>query len=294
MPGALLHLAAVPDLKPFVVTGLATGAVYGLSGIGLVVLHRATGVVNFAFGAIGAVGALTAWQLEKSVPGALAWAACLIVTVSLSLAYGETMAARMDRREPTVKAVSTLGFALVLLGLAFSVWSGSDRAFSLPTDSASATIAGVRITGTQFTSVGLAIVITAVVTMLLRRTRLGLSMRAMADDGQLSALLGVPVARVRRSSWALSGLIGGLSGLLVADLVRLDAATLTFLVIPGIAAAVVARLRSLTVTLVAGLGLGIVEAIGAPFASIASYRGIAPFAIAILILFLRGKGPLAA
>jgi branched-chain amino acid transport system permease protein len=292
-----MYIAAVPDLKPFVVSGLATGALYSLSGVGLVVLYRATGVLNFAFGGIGAVGALVAWQLDQSVPGAIAWAGCVGVTVLLSLIYGELVAARLDRRESTVKAVSTLGFALVLLGFAFMVWGGSggsERSLSLPTDNFGTTILGVRIIGTQFTSVGLALVITVLVTLLLRRTRLGLSMRAMADDGELSALLGVPVARVRRISWALSGLVAGLSGLLVADLVRLDPATLTFLVIPGIAAAVIARMRSLTVTLLAGLGLGVVEAIGAPFASMASYRGIAPFGVAIVILFLRGKGPLAA
>jgi branched-chain amino acid transport system permease protein len=280
-------LAVVPDLKPFVVTGLALGAVYALSGIGIVVLYQSTGVLNFSYGTTGAIGALVAWDLGERgvVPGAT-WAACLLVSVVLAVAYGEIVASRIDRRDESVKAIATLGFALMLLGFAFAAWSDSDRALTLPTDDTGMTLFGVRVIGTQFAAVALALLITGGVTLLLRRSRVGLTMRAMADDGELSALLGVRVGRVRRLSWAISGLLAGVSGLLVADLVRLDASTLTFLVIPGVAAAIIGRLRSLGVTLAAGLGLGVIEAVGAPFASISSYRGIAPFAVAVLFLFL--------
>src|SRR5258705_4986429 len=280
-------LAAVPALKPFVVTELALGAVYALSGIGIVVLFQSTGVLNFSYGTTGAIGALVAWDLgERGMAPAATWAACLLVSVLLAVTYGEIVAARIDRRDESVKAIATLGFALMLLGFAFAAWSDSDRALTLPTDDTGATVFGVRIIGTQFAAVALACLITGGVTLLLRRSRVGLTMRAMADDGELSALLGVRVGRVRRLSWAISGLLAGVSGLLVADLVRLDASTLTFLVIPGVAAAIIGRLRSLGVTLAAGLGLGVVEAIGAPFASVSAYRGIAPFAVAVLFLFL--------
>jgi branched-chain amino acid transport system permease protein len=281
-------LAVIPDLKPFVVTGLALGAVYALSGIGIVVLYQATGVLNFSYGTTGAIGALVAWDLtDRGLAPAVGWVACLVVSVLLAVAYGELVAAKVDRRDEAVKAIATLGFALMLLGLAFAAWEDSDRSLTLPTDETGATVFGVRIIGTQFAAVVLACLITAGVTLLLRRSRVGLTMRAMADDGELSALLGVRVGRVRRLSWAISGLLAGVSGLLVADLVRLDASTLTFLVIPGVAAAIIGRLRSLGVTLAAGLGLGVIEAVGAPFASISSYRGIAPFAAAVLFLFLR-------
>jgi branched-chain amino acid transport system permease protein len=267
---------------------LALGAVYALSGIGIVVLYQATGVLNFSYGTTGAIGALVAWDLtDRGVAAGIGWLACLLVSMLLAVGYGEAVAAKVDRRDESVKAIATVGFALMLLGLAFAAWSDSDRSLTLPTDDTGATVFGVRIIGTQFAAVALACLITAGVTLLLRRSRVGLTMRAMADDGELSALLGVRVGRVRRLSWALSGLLAGVSGLLVADLVRLDATTLTFLVIPGVAAAIIGRLRSLEVTLAAGLALGVIEAVGAPFASVSSYRGIAPFAVPVLFLFLR-------
>lgn len=69
----------MPDLLPFVVSGLGVGAVYALSGVGLVVLYRSSGVLNFAFGALGALGAYVAWSmLESGWPQALAWAASVV------------------------------------------------------------------------------------------------------------------------------------------------------------------------------------------------------------------------
>src|SRR5438034_8181621 len=105
--------------RPYLVLGLALGGVYALSGVGLVVLYRATGVLNLAYGAIGAMGAMVAWQLGQwGWPEAVGWMAAVLVAVLLSAAYGRFIAPRLAWREPVVKAVATLGFALILLGLA--------------------------------------------------------------------------------------------------------------------------------------------------------------------------------
>ncbi|EHN10216.1 High-affinity branched-chain amino acid transport system permease protein LivH (TC 3.A.1.4.1) [Patulibacter medicamentivorans] len=272
----------MPDLGPFIVTGLALGAVYALSGVGLVVLHRTTGVVNFAYGATGAIGALVAWSiLESGGAEPVAWAAAVAAAVALSVLYGVTVAARLAQRDPAVQAAASLGFTLVLLGLAILLWRDEPRTFALPTDQWSRDVLGVTVVATKPLALGLAVAVTAVVAVLLRRTRGGLALRAMADDRELSGLLGVPVVRLGAVAWALSGALAGVSGLLVADLIRLDAGTLTFLVVPGIAAAIVGHLSSLPWTLAGGLGIGLVEALATPFDSLTSYRGAAPFAVAI-------------
>jgi branched-chain amino acid transport system permease protein len=103
----------------FLVAGLAVGAIYALSGVGIVVLYRSTGVLNLAYGAMGAMGAMGAWQLEQwSYPEAVGWAAAILIATVLSLAYGRLIAPRLAYREPVVKAVATLGYALIILGLA--------------------------------------------------------------------------------------------------------------------------------------------------------------------------------
>ena len=89
----------------FLLSGLALGALYSLGGVGLVLLNRATGVLNFAYGAIGAVGAMVAWQiLNWGGPEPLAWAASVGTGILLSLAFGKLLAPGLAHREPVVKA----------------------------------------------------------------------------------------------------------------------------------------------------------------------------------------------
>src|SRR5277367_4102802 len=96
------------DFQPFIFTGLALGGVYALSGVGMVVLFRATGVLFLAFGAVGALGALIAWQLINS-NGVNQWLAYLIAVLFsgvLTLAYGMVFGPALADREPLVKAVA--------------------------------------------------------------------------------------------------------------------------------------------------------------------------------------------
>ena len=83
-------MPSLQDFEPFVVTGLALGGVYALSGVGMVVLYRATGVLNLAFGAVGAMGALIAWQLinDSSLPDWVAYVVCVAFGGVVTLAYG--------------------------------------------------------------------------------------------------------------------------------------------------------------------------------------------------------------
>ena len=110
-------------------------------------------------------------------------------------------------------------------------------------------------------------------------------MRALANDREITATLGVPVRRVEASAWLVSGLVCGTAGLLLADLfTTLDYSALTFLVISSLAAALIGRLRSLWVTLVGGLAVGLVQARAHPVRVDHPYRSATPFVLAILAL----------
>jgi branched-chain amino acid transport system permease protein len=271
------------DLKPFIVSGLAMGGVYALSGVGLTVLYRTTGVVNFAYGAMGAIGALVGWDLiQRGTAQPVAWAAAIAVAIAVSLAYGLLFAPRLALRNQTTNAAATLGLALVLLGLTQLLWRDEARSFDLPSDDLSFVVFGVRVVATQAIALGAAVVLTALVGVLLVRTRSGLSLRAMAQDRELSGMLGIQ---------ALCGALSGISGLLVADLVRLEAGTLTLLVVPGIAAAIIGRLDSLPLVCAGGLAIGVLEGLGTPYEAISNYRSIVPLLLASVILLLRhGSG----
>jgi branched-chain amino acid transport system permease protein len=276
------------EFQPFIVTGLALGGVYALSGVGLVVLYQATGVVYLAFGAVGAMGALIAWSLiSVSVPQWLAWIVCLAFSGGLTLAYGMVFGPLLARRTPLVKATATLGLLLILFGAMDLLWTtsgGEVRSLPLPTDSSKFYIAGVQITYTQLIGLLIGVVITVATGAFLRSTKLGTAMRAMANDREITATLGVPVRRVEAAAWLGCGVLAGIAGLLLADMVALDATTLTFLVISSLAAALIARLRSVILTFLAALLVGLVQNLMVPIPSLSNYNYLAPFVLAALAL----------
>jgi branched-chain amino acid transport system permease protein len=274
----------------FLVSGLAVGSLYALGGIGLVVLYRATGVLNLSAGAIGAASVMSAWQLvEWQVPAPVAWLAGLLLGLCLSLGFGRLVAPRLSWREPVVKAVATLGFALVLLGLVSFLWSDDPRRFSLPTDRTSIPILGLRVTVTRMIVVAVAIGLVVAISQLLTHTRIGLQMRALANDRRISSMIGVPILRVETIAWAVSGVIFGFTGLMFGNLVRLEPTVITFLVIPCIAAAICGRLQSLPLVLLGGLAMGVVESLLTLSDSLKAVRPMAPYVIAILVLLMMNR-----
>jgi branched-chain amino acid transport system permease protein len=280
------------DVEQFLVTGLSLGGVYALSGVGMVVLYRATGVLNLAFGAIGAFGAFIAWQLINHA-GMSFWPAFVVSVVIgglLTLAYGMVFGPALALRDPLVKATATLGLALILLGVMDLLWpssGGASRALTVPTDNNTFQVGEISVTYTNVLALVLGLVVTVVAAVFLRFSKLGTAMRAMANDREITASLGVPVRRVTAAAWFGCGCLAGVAGVLLSDLVALDATTLTFLVISTLAATLVGRLRSIPITFLAAIVIGVITAELTPISSLSNYRDMTPFVVAaIALLFL--------
>jgi len=184
-------------LKPFIVSGLAVGPLYALSGIGMLVLYRTTGVLNLAYGALGALAALISWQLLQN--GAADWPAYAVgvgAAGGASLLYGSLLGPYLAEREPVVKAMASMGLALAILGALNWYWTDDTRTLSLPTDTSGFSLGDVRVSATQVVALALAATITVGTAIYLRASMTGTSMRALADDRELSSVLGVRVRRV--------------------------------------------------------------------------------------------------
>src|SRR5436305_7108392 len=174
------------DFQPFIVTGLSLGGGYALPGVGMVVLFRATGVLNLAFGAIGAMGALIAWQLnaKAGVNEWLSYLVCIVFAGVITLTYGMVFGPALARREPLVKATATLGLTLILLGIMSLLWTssgGQSRSIVLPTDNNTFMVSSVQVEWTNVIALALGLVITVGTAACLRYTKLCRSMRAMAS-----------------------------------------------------------------------------------------------------------------
>jgi len=279
----------VSAVLPFLVSGVVIGSLYALSGVGMLVLYRTTGVLNFAYGALGATAGMAAWQLvEMLLQPLVALLLGVLAAAALSLLFGVVAGPALARTTELGKATATLGLALALLGTMYTIWNDKARTLRLATDSTGFDAGGARVTATQVLSLVLVAVVVAATSVFLQRSGAGTAMRALAGDRELSAMLGVRVRRVELMAWATSGALAGISGLLLAAQTQLEPGYLTFLVIPALATVVVGRLVSLPGTLVGGLVLGVGQALVSYWPLTSSLASATPFVLAVVaVLYLQ-------
>jgi len=207
------------------------------------------------------------------------------VCAGLTLAYGVLIAPLLARRDPLVKSLGTLGLALLLLGVMKERWDTSKpRSIELPTKRF--TIAGGVVTTTQFAALGFAILVVVVVSIFLKQTATGTAMRAIANDRDVSSLLGVPIRRVEALAWLGSGVICGCVFLMLPPLFKsLDQGTLTWFIIGALGGAIVGQFSSLWITFFASLTIGLIESILTPFSNslqfMSDFRKMTPFIVAV-------------
>ncbi|GAA2818702.1 ABC transporter permease [Kitasatospora sp. CM 4170] len=261
---ALDSLGLTVDLA---LAGLTVGSAAALSGIGLVVCHRATGVLNIAQ---GAQAMLVAYLLRDLVvvrqwPVWPAVACCLLlVAPALGVLLDVLVYRPLQRRGAGVAetTVAGIGVFVLLIGLVVLVWG------SAPLSGAPSPFGGTPIplpgghglrpdTVAQLTAIAVLWLTVAAIT---RFTRFGLRLRAVVDDRRLAGLAGVDADRVSAAGWAFGSLTAGLVGIALAPYLLLDPYGLPLLVMETIAVAVAARLRSIPVAVATGLALGIAQA----------------------------------
>ncbi|WP_282795919.1 ATP-binding cassette domain-containing protein [Streptomyces sp. CC224B] len=233
--------------------GLSVGSAAALTGIGLVVTHRATGVLNFAHGAIAMVCAYLLRQLtvEWGWPLPLAAALTLLVVapaIGLVLERAVFRPLAVLGGDPAQTLVASIGVFVLLVGGAALVWGQGARADA-------PTLLPAEPWGQLAVAVALALAVGAVT----RFTRFGGQLRAVVDDRRLAVLAGIDADRVAAAGWAFGSFTAGLTGVLLAPYVRLDPYGLPLLVMEVVAVAVAARMRNLPVAVVVALGVGVAQ-----------------------------------
>jgi ABC-type branched-subunit amino acid transport system ATPase component/branched-subunit amino acid ABC-type transport system permease component len=287
------------DLLPFIVTGLVTGSVYGVAGTGLVLTYKTSGIFNFAYGAVAAIGIFIFYWLHVTIgiPWPYAAVICLLVLAPAEGLLLEFFARTVGSRAPALKVVATIGLMLVVIGIG-AIWYGNSFATLpqfLPTQSVK--VGGVYITAAQFIVFGIAIVSVFALYCLLRYVRVGIAMRAIVDDPDLVSLGGVSPVRVRRTSWVIGTVFANLAGLLVAPSLPLEATVLVLLVAQAFGAAAIGFFSNLPLTFIGGLLIGVLGAIITKYTvSVFWLNGLAaslPFIVLFLVLIVTPRRRLA-
>ncbi|MBE1591114.1 ATP-binding cassette domain-containing protein [Nonomuraea angiospora] len=255
----------------YVLSGLVTGAIFAVMGSGLTLSYAATGVFNFAHGAVGFLSALLFYELNQAA-GLPAWLSALVSAALFAPALGyvlhRTMFGGLAQAGETAQIVATIGLTIALpaLGLLVVDLAGlpSADATSLPRGvgphpALSFEVLGARLDSDQLITFGFSAVAAAGLWAFMRHSPYGLRMRAAVDRRRLATLRGIDADATSALAWMLGSGLAGLAGVLAVSVLGLDATAYTVLLFASATAAVFGRLRSIPWTFAAGLALGVVQ-----------------------------------
>jgi branched-chain amino acid transport system permease protein len=291
----------VNEFISFLVVGIVTGSIYAVTASGLVVTYNATGIFNFAHGAVGMFLAYLYWQLWQG------WGWNPVLSLALVLLVAAPVFALVVERvlmRPLYGAslntmiVVTLGLFLVLYGTTGTIWNQVTTR-NLPDWLANdqVSVLGVNLTYEQLITVGCAVGVAVALWALFRHTRMGVSMRAVVDDPSLASLTGARTSRISGFAWMTGFLLAGLAGILLAPGTGMSIQILSELVIFGYAAAIVGRLRSLPLTFLGAMILGVAGSLAvgyAPASILDDLTAVLPMGLLIIALLLLPQAKLAA
>lgn len=277
------------SLLPFIVTGLATGAVYGLAGTGLVLTYKTSGIFNFAHGAVAAAAAYVFYWLN--VDNEISWITSLLVSV-LGLGMAAGLLLRMIARHLSVQRVAmqivgTIGLIMVVQGLATVKFGSSPLRLPqyLPRGTDVVRLGGVNTTWGQITIILVSLVAVAALYLLFRFTHAGVAMRAVVDSPELVSLHGTSPGAVEGVAWVIGASFAALSGVLVAPLVGIESIALTFLVVQAFGAAAIGGFSSIPMTYVGGIVIGVLASISTKYVIELDWLTGLPPSLPFVVLF---------
>jgi branched-chain amino acid transport system permease protein len=247
------------DFMQQVVAGLASGSIYASLALALVLIHRATGVINFAQGEMATLSTYIAWTLTTNHGWGYwpAFAATLAVSFVGGAAVHQGVIRPNEKGSLLRVVIVTIGLLILINGLVTLIWGGEVRAVQSPFPSGTTEIGGVAITNADIGTIAVVLATVVVLWLLFQYTKLGLAMRAAAVNPAEARLVGVRVTWMLSLGWGLAAVLGAVAGMLAAPSVFLDPNLMAAILIYAFAAAVLGGIDSPLGAVVGGLTLGV-------------------------------------
>lgn len=273
-----------------VVSGLATGSIYSLMALSLVIIYNATRTLNFAQGEMLMVTTFIAWSATHafSLPLTLTLVVAVVSAVVLGFVVERLIIRRAIGATHWDVLIITVGLSLMLRAGAGLLWSHDEFAFPSFFSNRPFALGGVRVAPVSLGIIGGSLALMLALYGLFTHTRLGRAMRAVAQNQRAARLMGISVERVYSTSWVLAAVVGAVAGVLVAPVVFLSS-KMGLIVINGFTAAVIGGFGSMPGAVVGGMLLGVLENL-APLYLPSGIRYSVPFVVLIAILLIRPAG----
>ncbi|MGM7671422.1 branched-chain amino acid ABC transporter permease [Microbacterium sp. A93] len=276
-----------------VVDGLALGSVYGAIALAIVLVNQSTGMINFAQGGMAVLSAYLAFTfLGLGLPLILA----IILSVAASFVIGALIERFIMRRfmggAEDTQVVVTVGLLTLFTGICGWLWSYNNHQFPSLFPSSAFHVLGAAI---SWRSLGTFLVIAAIMILLqllFQRTKLGLALRAVADNRQSASFSGLPVGRLLMIGWGLAAALGAVAGALVAPRLSLTPGMLDTTLVYALAAVILGGITSPLGVVVAAWLIGVLENLAAVYIPVIGYdlKIAVPFILLFVVLLLRPQG----
>ncbi len=276
------------------IAGIATGSIYSLIAIGLVLIFKSSGVINFAQGSMVMVGAFLAYAfvVQMHLPILLSLVLALLISALLGVLI-ERFALRHLTGAPLISILMvTLGISIIIDGGALAIWGSSNFTFPGLFPPFSISMAGIEISSTYLWSFIFSMVFLGLFLLFFKYSGLGLAMRAAADNQKVSIALGISPKRVLAMTWAISAVIATVGGILLAGTssLHISLSTIGLTVFPVV---ILGGLDSITGAVVGGLVVGVIEQFSgvyiAPLVG-GAFQQVAAFGFLLIMLLVKPYG----
>jgi len=278
------------EFLQFVVVGLANGGVYATLALALVLIHRATGIVNFAQGEMGMFATFIAWSLinHHGLPYWVAFFLTLLIAFLGGAAVHEVVIRPLERGSELTVVMATIALLVILNGLAGWIWAPEVKFLENPFPLKVLHVGGVVMNVQDLGVIGVSLVCVVLVFLFFRFTRLGWAMWATAQNKEAAALVGVNVPRIFSVAWGISAALAAAAGILLAPLIAITP-DMGVIGIKGFIAAIMGGYSSLHGAVIGGFLLGVVENLAGVYIS-SGFKDVVTFGVLIAVLILRPAG----
>ena len=281
------------ELLQQIVSGLASGAIYASLALALVLIYRATDVVNFSQGEMATFTTYIAWSLmNRGVDYWPAFALTLAIAFAGGVALERTVIRPFEGGSPIVIVIVTIGLLIALNGLSGWIWGAEVKSFDSPFPNTTREVGGVVISTQDVGTFAVCIMTVVALWAFFRFTTIGLAMRSSAVNPSASRLLGVRVGWMLAIGWGLAAVLGAVAGMMAAPTVFLDPSMMLVILIYAFAAAVLGGIDSPVGAVVGGLLLGVVVNLLGAYVDFVGAELRLPTALLILlvVLLIRPQG----
>ena len=274
-----------------VVSGLAIGSIYALLALSLVLINKATDVVNFAQGEMAMFGTFICYAVLMKAQAPLLFVLILAAPIGAFLGIAtERIAMRPLRSAPQINAlIATIGLWMVFHHGAGWIWGYDPVRFPSLFSSHPVDVLGARIAPNSIGTIGVSFLVMILLYLFFERTRTGIAMRAASMNRHAAQLMGVKVDRVAMLAWALATAISVVSGFLIAPLTFLDFEMMFAVLLKAFAGAILGGFNSFPGAVIGCLMIGVIENLFAAYVSTA-FKDSFAFAVIVLVLMIRPQG----